>query len=301
MKVGGNASFADFLVRHPGSHSYGSSDIKDKYSSRAAVLYKEELQKRVLADEQQFGKGKVHVDGVATDKAAPTKNDADFFDTWDAPPAARTPSATPSANSPLISFGLSPGNTPLSSRPTTPRVPSAAPTPAPAVARTVTSSSLRTGTTGSTTSTARPKATLGARTTSSLGATAGRGKLGVKKGGVVNFEEAERKAKEDEERIKRLGYDSRKEQEAAAAAAAIKPSSSSTAASGSMNGKAHAKKESVDTERLGMGIKRLGFGQTTGMSGEEAAKEAAAAAKAATRRANGYDDEPGARIFFAFH
>jgi ADP-ribosylation factor GTPase-activating protein 2/3 len=305
MKVGGNASFHDFLARHPGSSS-SSADTKEKYLSRAAGLYKDELAKRCLEDERQFGPGKVIVEGTSADKdAAPAKSDADFFDTWDAPPAAKKALAPPASTPPLISFGLSPGNTPLNSRPSSPRAPSPAPTPvaaAPAAPRTVTSSSLRTTTaSGSTTSTARPKMTLGARTTFSAaggaGVPAGRGKLGVKRGGTVNFEEAERKAKEEEERIKKLGYDSRQEQEAAAAAAAASAKSSyASRAESTTNGKGgHIKKDSIETERLGMGIKRLGFGQVAGISGEQSAKDAAKAAKAATRRANGYDDDqPGA-------
>ncbi|KPV72487.1 uncharacterized protein RHOBADRAFT_39546, partial [Rhodotorula graminis WP1] len=52
MKCGGNASFLDFLARHPGS---ASGDTKDKYMSRAAQLYKEELQRRIKDDERIFG------------------------------------------------------------------------------------------------------------------------------------------------------------------------------------------------------------------------------------------------------
>jgi ADP-ribosylation factor GTPase-activating protein 2/3 len=295
MKVGGNASFTDFLARHPGSHSYGNSDAKDKYTSRAATLYKDELAKRMAVDEAKFGKDKVVVgNGGAAAAPAPVAADGDFFDTWDAP--VKKVVATPSgASTPLISFGLTPGSTPLNSRPTSPMIPTAAPK-AP-VARTVTSSSLRTAATGSTTSTARAKVSLGARTVSSTAtASAGagaRGKMGVKKGGTVNFEEAERRAKEDEERVKRLGYDSKLEQEAAAAAAKTRTvASGSSSAAGAKGGKME-KKESLDTDRLGMGIKRLGFGQTTGVSGEQSAKDAAAAAKAATRRANGYEEEAG--------
>ncbi|ORY73829.1 hypothetical protein BCR35DRAFT_306935 [Leucosporidium creatinivorum] len=310
MKVGGNGAFTDFLARHPGSGS-SSNDTKEKYLSRAAGLYKEELAKRCAEDEKRYGPGKVYVEGVAGQGEAPVaeSNDGDFFDTWDAPPAAKKALAPAAATPPLIQFGLSPGNTPLSSRPSSPRVSSSAgaspvlnsgastPTVAPAAPRTVTSSSLRTtSSASSTTSTSRPKMTLGARTTS--GSTAGsgpigRGKLGVKKGGAVNFEEAERKAREEEERIKKLGYDERQEREAAEAAAAAAAKSAATSGGygsrSESNGK--AKRDSIETERLGMGIKRLGFGQIQGMSGEEAAKEAAKQAKLAERRSRGIADD----------
>jgi ADP-ribosylation factor GTPase-activating protein 2/3 len=54
-----------------------------------------------------------------------------------------------------------------------------------------------------------------------------------------------------------------------------------------------AKKDSGEMERLGMGVRKLGFGQVAGMSGEAAAWEAAARKKAAERAASGYV-EPGA-------
>ncbi|KAK4693867.1 ADP-ribosylation factor GTPase-activating protein 2/3, partial [Phenoliferia sp. Uapishka_3] len=299
MKVGGNASFTDFLARHPGSHSYStaSTDIKDKYSSRAALLYREELLKRIAADEATFGKGKVYIEGAgASAKDAASETPAgDFFDTWDAKPVPKAPTLAPTSS--LQTLGLSPRPTPTNSRPASPRVPPSAPSPtlpsAPVQPRTVTSSSLRTTAKPSSTST-RPTG-LGTRTTSSSSAApiAGRGKLGVKKGGTVNFEEAEKRAKEEEERIQRLGYDSRQEELAAQAVAAAATKSAATARGGPMNGGkvAAGKKDSLETERLGMGIKRLGFGQSSGVSGEQAAQEAAVAARAATRRAQGYDDD----------
>lgn len=326
MKVGGNASFNDFLNRHPGSYSASSTDMKERYTSRAATLYKEELAKRCADDEKRYGP-KVFVEGAMDSAVTEDANakDADFFDTWDAPPAVKKPvsSSNPTATPPLISLGgLSSGGSPLNSRPTTPRVPSStsisstvanasgASTPTtsnpPAAPRTVTSSSLRTTSSATTTtSTARPKMTLGARSTSSTtGASSGpvgRGKLGVKKGGVVNFEEAERKAREEEERIKKLGYDERQEREAeeaartaAAAASAASSTSRGGAVSGSgysPNGKNASKRDSIETERLGMGIKRLGFGQVHGVSGADAAKEAARLQKIADRKARGFDDE----------
>lgn len=298
MKVGGNQSFAEWLTKHP-SHS-SSTDIKDKYTTKAATMYRDELQRRVAADEAIFGKGKVIIDGgVIVESAKP--NDADFFDTWDNAPVIATKSLIPAAN--LMSFGGSAGTTPMSSQPgsrsvspalsaggTTLRTATPPSTTIPAAPRTVTSSSLRTS------SVAR----VGTRTPSGTVA-AGKGKpgskLGVKKGGpAVNFEEAERKAKEEEERVKRLGYDSRLEAEAAAAAALIAKSASLSSGNTSRvndSRKNGGAKDSMETERLGMGIKRLGFGQTTGVSGAESAKAAAAAEKLATRRANGYDDEPG--------
>ncbi|SGY25656.1 BQ5605_C018g08653 [Microbotryum silenes-dioicae] len=336
MKVGGNAAFNDFCARHPGSVQ-NSQDTTAKYTSRAATLYRDELAKRAAEDEQIFGPHLVTVEGANIDAAASAQAGGaaadDFFDTWDTKPKPKATLAPVQPN--LISFGLSPGNTPLNSRPGSPAVtaagngsgsgtpllrtgspasgtsPAASATPAAAAPpRTVTSSALRT-TSATAAGASRPRTTLGAtRTTSSsglsggssLGGGAAKGKFGgVKKvGGTVNFEEAERKAREEEQRIKQLGYDSRAEAEAAQKAAAASAAASSAATRGSRNGttsgtgvgaKAAERKESVDTERLGMGIKRLGFGQTMGMSGSEAAALAEKERKLAERRARGFGDD----------
>lgn len=50
MKIGGNASATDFFNKHGGGHLLSESDVKKKYSSRIAELYKEELAKRVRED-----------------------------------------------------------------------------------------------------------------------------------------------------------------------------------------------------------------------------------------------------------
>ena len=358
MKCGGNQNFLDFLARHPGagaaatSLSASHSDVKEKYSSRAAQLYREELNRKMQEDERLFGKDRVVVEGAHLPAASSPDGDAsgatpggagaDFFDTWDAPPSssASASSSKPASNAaspalvrtpPVVGFG--------GSRPSTPGGTLLSTPPAAQAPRTVTSSSLRTttssGAAGSTTAASRPR-TLGAtRTTTSSTSTSaaagaapttgpvrasklgGAGKLGVKKGAAINFEEAERKAREDEERIKRLGYDRRKEEEEQAAArngnssagGATTASSSSGAggASSSKTGGApsrlasqaaalEAKKDSGDMDRLGMGVRKLGFGQVMGVGGEQAAKEAAARKKAAERAASGYV-EPGQSLW----
>lgn len=123
---------------------------------------------------------------------------------------------------------------------------------------------------------------------------------GVKKGGApINFEEAERKAKAEEERIKQLGYDREQEEKAAAAAAVADAAKRSAARQApSASGVAGLRGEMVgnkqaggEVDRLGMGFGKLGFGQTAGLSGEEAAKAAAAAKRAAARAGQ---PEPGA-------
>lgn len=50
MKVGGNASATEFFSKHGGVSLLTESDTKQKYTSRVAELYKEELAKRVKED-----------------------------------------------------------------------------------------------------------------------------------------------------------------------------------------------------------------------------------------------------------
>lgn len=115
--------------------------------------------------------------------------------------------------------------------------------------------------------------TAGARKTNVLGAK--KSKLGAKK--VVSdvdldFEAAERKAKEEAERIEKLGYNPDDETEAAAnsktatsAVSELGAIASPTPVSPGRTTASAAKgmeRTSAEMERLGMGIGRLGFGQT---------------------------------------
>ncbi|GAA6064321.1 hypothetical protein JCM10212_006008 [Sporobolomyces blumeae] len=338
MKVGGNQAFLDFLARHPGSYNPSSTSTKDKYLSKAAQLYKDELAKRVKDDERVFGTDKVYVEGAADlggtgdrDAKQGSNKDDDFFDSWDSKPASAaspkvsTTSSSTTASPLLPGIGLGPKPTPPAS------------TTAP---RTVTSSSLLRGgagaggatspamtSSGTMNASSRPR-TLGATrtnsstassttlassssgpaTTTSMGSTRlgggggklGASKLGVKKGAApINFEEAERKAREEEERIKRLGYDRRQEeleqaerakqqQQAAATASRLAGSNSSSQQNGTA--KAGQVKKDSDVERLGMGVRKLGFGQVMGLSGEEAAREAERRKKEQARAASGYQE-----------
>ena len=326
MKCAGNGSLADFFAKHPGGQST-SSDTVNKYSSRAAIAYKEELAKRIDRDERESGGVGSRVTITAPEagekealerKVEGGKSDADFFDTWDKKPATTLKSNVPAINLMSSFGGASTGTTPLNSLPPTPRTQSPAPPsplntasalssapssrsstpPASATSTTpvptrMTSSSLRT-TGASMTGAARPKPS----TRTGTGMVLGRGKMGVKKGGTVNFEEAEKRAKEDEERVKRLGYDERLESTTTTSSSTLPASNSSKKISsegknGEKNGSTvpDARRESIDTERLGMGMRKLGFGQTMGMSGEESAREQAKVEKAQKRREMGYDDD----------
>jgi len=97
--------------------------------------------------------------------------------------------------------------------------------------------------------------------------------LGAKKvvaaDGGLDFEEAEKKAREEAERIEKLGYDPDAEAAEAVAASKSKASEASAIASptpvspprGGFGSTSKPERSDQDVERLGMGVQRLGFGQ----------------------------------------
>ena len=208
-------------------------------------------------------------DGTAT----PTEND-DFFSSWDKP-AIKRPSNPPSRTQtpPAVNRTASPflnpatnGNGP--NRPKSPlanletdesqSVPTAS---APAASRAIPSTAVRK------TAASAPRKTnvLGAKKTQKLGAK----KIGG--GDSLDFEEAEKKAKEEAERIAKLGYDPEAEQvanESKVRSASItektkiiSPTPLSPGKAGSFGATGGHKRADSETERLGMGVARLGFGQ----------------------------------------
>ncbi|KAK4686843.1 ADP-ribosylation factor GTPase-activating protein 2/3, partial [Tremellales sp. Uapishka_1] len=238
IKVGGNGAVTEFFTKHGGQGLLPpqNSDARGRYSSRVAGLYKEELQRRVQEDAQKYPDG-IHIDGLEltpTATSTPAEPSDDFFSTWDKAPKPSAPPPTPSAPP---SIGVA--------------KPAAATGP-----RTVTSSSLRS------TPGARPAAS--SKTSSSGLGGVKSSKLGAKKAATgINFEEAQRKALEEEERIKRLGYDKKKEQDEAKAVKEREAEErKQTAAAGTpraetpVNGSSRPVVEATQV--------RLGFGQTVG-------------------------------------
>ena len=206
-------------------------------------------------------------DGSSTPAGEP---DDDFFSSWDkpsikrpTPPISRTatPPVVGRTPSPFLNAGNSNSNGNGIARTSSPLA-SADGSSAPAASRTTSSAALRkTATTGS-----------GPRKANVLGAK--KTKLGAKKvtGDVIDFDAAERKAKEEAERITKLGYDPEAEAEATKDAVITKtadlpkiasptPVSPGRAGYGSTQSRERTNSE---LERLGMGMGRLGFGQVGG-------------------------------------
>ncbi|KAL4913257.1 hypothetical protein BDW62DRAFT_192867 [Aspergillus aurantiobrunneus] len=268
MKVGGNESATKYFQSNGGSAALASKDVKVKYTSNAAVKYKEELKRRAALDAQDYPEEVVITDvpiGTGSNGSGTPADDADddFFSSWDKPSIKRpsnppsrtgTPPVVSRTASPFLNAGAngSRSKSPLSASDKESAL------PAPTAIRA--SASVR-KTSGATT--AKKGSVLGAKKASKLGA--------KKVGGaeMIDFDEAERKAKEEAERIEKLGYD-REAEEAEAKAKA--PSTGATAIasptpiSPNQGGfgatRASHERKSSDVERLGMGMGRLGFGQT---------------------------------------
>ncbi|KAG0125464.1 hypothetical protein HOY82DRAFT_571823 [Tuber indicum] len=263
MKVGGNESATKYFQSHGGSTALASKDPKVKYGSNTATKYKEELKKRAAADAQLYP-AEVIVEG-GEEVAVPTEAEEDFFSSWDKPSIKRpTPPPSRTATPPVVGRTGTPSNGSGIARA---KSPLASPETAPAVSRTTTSSALRTK--------AGATSASGPRRTGVLGAKKGQ-KLGAKKatgGDVIDFDEAEKKAKEEAERIARLGYDpeaelpTKKETKASVLSPTPVTPSSPT----------HAR-QSSDVERLGLSMNKLGFGQVAG----------AAAASAPAKKTGGF-------------
>jgi len=191
----------------------------------------------------------------------------DFFSSWDkpaikkpTPPISRTatPPVVGRTASPLLGAGANGKDIARSSSPLAKADNESTAPAAPGASRITTSAALR----KTTPSTGPRKANvLGAKKVT---------KLGAKKisADVIDFDEAEKKAKEEAERIAKLGYDPNEEEEAPKAAAKKEASnviSPTPVSASSSRGASHSREKSAsELERLGMGVARLGFGQVGG-------------------------------------
>lgn len=162
------------------------------------------------------------------------------------------------------SFESAPAPKPAAAAPTRPSVAPTAPkaTSATAAPRTTSSASLRTASSATTSTTNAPRTINSAPKAMKLGS-----KLGARKASVtINFDEAERKAREEEARVAKLGYDRKKEEderkakeeEAKRVAATQLGSSSSNGGARSFGTGASGKPAASSAPPP----PRLGFGQT---------------------------------------
>ena len=214
-------------------------------------------------------------DGSSTPAGDP---DDDFFSSWDkpaikkpTPPVSRTatPPVVGRTPSPFLNAGANGAGKDIA-RTASPLSRSDFADAKPAASRIVHSSALKKSSTG-------PKKAnvLGAKKVP---------KLGAKKvtADIIDFDEAEKKAKEEAERIEKLGYNPDEEEAEAKKPALAKNDSSAAIISPTPvsprggYGSSHTREKSAsELERLGMGMGRLGFGQVG--SSKPAPKKAAGA------------------------
>lgn len=274
MKVGGNESAAKFFRANGGTAALNSKDPKTKYQSNAATKYKDELKRRAAKDAQAYPEEVIITDGADDASATPAgEPDDDFFSSWDKPAIKRpTPPISRTATPPVVGRTPSPfiNANKDGSRSASPLAKPDADNK-PATSRTSSAALRKTTTAGA----ARKTNVLGAKKTT---------KLGAKKvtADVIDFDEAEKKAKEEADRIAKLGYDPDAEEEQApaksgSAATIISPTPVSPVHGDSSHTR---QKSNAEVERLGMGVARLGFGQVGGGK--------AAAAKDTRKNAGGF-------------
>ena len=296
MKVGGNESATKYFQSHGGSAALASKDAKVRYTSNTATKYKDELKRRAAADAREYVKARDiqfliltifrYPDEVSiTDVLSPTFKDGtstpsgepgdDFFSSWDKPSIKRpsnppsrtqTPPVISRTASPFLSAGTN-GNSAARSKTPLSAADNEIP---PTASRTNSSSTIRkTATTGG----PRKANVLGAKKTQKLGAKK------ITGGDGIDFEAAEKKAKEEAERIEKLGYDPDAEdvKETTVTSPTEKPKIASPtpispprAGFGSTQAAGHQRSTS-EVERLGMGMTRLGFGQVGGAKPSSAA------------------------------
>ncbi|KAI6785313.1 ADP-ribosylation factor GTPase-activating protein-like protein [Emericellopsis cladophorae] len=264
MKVGGNESATKFFQQNGGTAALNSKDPKTKYQSNAATKYKDELKRRAARDAQDFP-GEVVIDGADAEAAGTPAGepDDDFFSSWDkpaikrpTPPISRT--ATPTGRTPSPFLNTNNGkDVTRSTSPLAKTESGEAAAARPAAGRITSSAALRkTGTAGA----PRKANVLGAKKVTS--------KLGAKKvtSDLIDFDEAEKKAKEEAERIEKLGYDPNAEEEKVDEGKGATPLTSPTSVSPSAaTTSSHTRQKSnAEVERLGMSVGRLGFGQVGG-------------------------------------
>jgi ADP-ribosylation factor GTPase-activating protein 2/3 len=207
-------------------------------------------------------------DVVIGDESTPAGDEDDFFSSWDKPTIKKpTPPISRTSTPPVVGRTASPLAGPnngaakdIIARSASPLSKPDGENKPPPASRITSSAALRkTGAAGG----PRKANVLGAKKVP---------KLGAKKvtADLIDFDEAEKKAKEEAERIEKLGYDpdaedvvSAKKGSAADGASVISPTPVSP--KGGYGSSSHTRQKSnAEVERLGMGVARLGFGQVGG-------------------------------------
>lgn len=299
MKVGGNTAATEFFAKHGSGAQLNTKDAKVKYTSKAALLYKDKLVEKAKLDAIEYVAEFLYAIYIYSTNFLPNYGllDVNMTRLYLRAPSAMGSRIMMLFNLVCIVF------IPYGNR--NPDLIIGEHEEEKAPASPTTSTAITTSTATSTSATAAaaddddffsnwdkpktPAATTAARqvpsrtTNSSLrakttvsGASARTGgaskpmKLGAKKAGVaINFEEAEARAREEQERAAKLGYNSVEEAAEAEHRAGEERESQfsnrlvyyepNSATTGGAAGKG-TQQQAEDFERMGIGMSRLGFG-----------------------------------------
>lgn len=221
----------------------------------------------------------VITEGADDNTAEAEDAEDDFFSSWDKPAIKRpTPPISRTATPPVVGRTASPlagnGNGKDTSRPSSALSKPSSTDSKPSASRITHSAALR------------KSGGAGPKKAGILGAKKAGTKLGAKKvdSAAIDFDEAEKRAKEEAERIEKLGYDPDAAVEAepeskkgakTEASNVLSPTPVSPPRSGGFGATASSAKSSNDVDRLGMGVARLGFGQVGSASKAAPQKKAA--------------------------
>lgn len=251
MKVGGNASATEYFNKNGGAAALNSKDAKVKYTSSAAISYKDELKRRAAND------ARIHPDTVDAEDTGNQEQDKrkseDFFESWDKPMVHKpTPPPSRTATPPVLGRAPSPANGTAGNGKPTATTKSSNLSAESAVPRTTTSSAVRSSKLGGAAGARRTGGVLGAKKPT---------KLAVKKvTDDISFEEAEKAAKEEAERIAKWGADEVELKKPDPIKPVSIASSNITTSKRPSQSSTPSQKDSPEVARLGMGMQRLGFG-----------------------------------------
>lgn len=275
IRVGGNKPAREFFAKNGGSKFLvRGANANEKYTSRTANLYKEELRRRSQVDsikfpgEQVLDMSLLNLNSTNNSSSSSLSEESsskdDFFASWDkplvkkpTPPVSRT--STPASGANRTNGGANSSN---NSRPSSPAMGGTS----VASSSRIISSRANTGNRNG--SSALGRTGVGHNKSSSILGNSKRNKPMAKKltsTDDIDFEKAEREAKEEKEQIAKLGYNP----DAPAAASAVSASatipakqpSNNTQSSSSISTPASLSTPVV--EETTQKFSRLGFGQTS--------------------------------------
>ncbi|KAJ3155834.1 ADP-ribosylation factor GTPase activating protein, ER-Golgi transport [Geranomyces variabilis] len=269
MKVGGNANASEFFRQN------GAGNLKEakaKYTHRAAGLYKERLKKLVDEDARKYP-NKVVVESAEAANEGPgtPSKGSDFFSDWDDAATGSAPSTpTLSAKQPSSTSPAARLQQPAAAPPAPAPVAPVRAAPAMISTETAAAASLSGGDALKSPAAGGAAPVLRANSGQNILRPTKKG-LGAKKATkIVNFDEAERLAREEQERLKKEEDEAiaRREEEERqrrnAPVVSSTPSQSYSANSASANASRVPPKVSAEEaammERLGMGMGKLGAG-----------------------------------------